>query len=245
MEKNKTEMEAIMKKRIGKVGELAWIVGNIICAFGNCLISRSGLGVSSIIGPAFVLSDYLKSLNDIFTVGMCEYMIQGLLLTVCCLLIGRFKPKFIFTVCNILFYGACFDVVDVILAGVVPNGIWEQIGVAVLGTLIAGFAVSIMLRTYIPPSAYEIFVKEVAIAKRLDMGKMKLIFDASMLIIAVVMMLVLIGEWRWDLIGVYTLINAVINSVVVAFFGKLLDKVFDFTPAVPRLYNWLESNSDK
>lgn len=234
-----------MKKKIGKVGEVSWVIGNILCAVGNCLTAKSMLGVAAIVGPAFVLSDKLEPISSIFSVGICEYMIQGLLLATCCLLIGKFKPKFICTVCNILFYGACFDVVDALMANIIPATLGEKIAVAAVGTVITGLAVAIMLRTYIPPSAYEIFVKEVALSKKIDMSKMKLIFDGTILVIAIVMMLTLLGEWRWDLIGPLTLVSAVMNSVIIGLFGKLLDKIFEFTPAVPKLYNWLDSAANK
>lgn len=233
-----------MKQKIGKVGEISWIIGNILCAVGNCLSAKSKLGVAAIVGPAFVLSDKLEPLSSIFSVGICEYMIQGLLLVICCLIIGKFKPKFICTVCNILFYGACFDIVDALLAGIVPTSLGGQIAVAAIGTVITGLAVALMLRTYIPPSSYEIFVKEVALSKNIDMSKMKLIFDGTILIIAIIMMLTLLGEWRWDLIGPLTLVSAVLNSVIIGLFGKLLDKIFDFTPAIPKLYNWLDRNAN-
>ncbi len=231
-----------MKKRIGKVGEVSWIIGNILCAIGNCLAAKSGLGVAAIVAPAFVLNRALSPISGIFSVGVCEYIIQGLLLLLCCVLIGKFKPKFFFTICNILFYGACFDLVDMLMSGIVASNLVSQIAVAAIGTVITGLAVAIMLRTYIPPSSYEIFVKEVALAKSIDMSKMKLFFDGSLLIIAIVLMLALLGGWKWDIIGPLTLITAFLNSVLIGIFGKLLDKTFEFTPAFPKLHAWLDRN---
>lgn len=231
-----------MKKRIGKVGEVSWIIGNILCAVGNCLAAKSGLGVAAIVAPAFVLNRALSPISGIFSVGVCEYVIQGLLLLLCCLLIGKFKPKFFFTICNIIFYGTCFDLVDMLMSNVVATTLLSQIAVAAIGTVITGLAVAIMLRTYIPPSSYEIFVKEVALAKKIDMSKMKLFFDGSLLVIAIVLMLTLLGGWKWDIIGPLTLITAFLNSVLIGIFGKLLDGAFEFTPAIPKLHAWLDKN---
>lgn len=235
-----------MKKRIGKVGEAAWVIGNILCALGTCLASKSGFGVASIVAPAFVLNRKIAAVNTIFTVGVCEYIIQGLLLALCCILIGKFKPKFIATICNILFYGACFDVINILLAGLSPgSSTAARILFAAVGTVITGFAVALMLRTYIPPAAYEIFVKEVAEAKGIKMDKLKLIFDTSLLVIALIMMFAFFGEFLLDIIGPLTIISAFINSVLIALFGKLLDRIFDFTPAIPKLYSLLNPNSNK
>lgn len=230
-----------MNKKITKIGEASWVVGNILCAIGNCLVSKSAFGLSAIIAPAFIMHEKIGFL----TVGVCEYIIQGLLLALCCILIGKFKVKFIATICNILFYGACFDIVNSLLSSITPVSIVSRILVAAIGTLITGFAIALMLRTYIPPSAYEIFVKEVAESKGIDLSKMKLFFDGSMLAISIAMMLLLLGEFRFDMIGALTVIAAFLNSVLIGFFGKIIDIYCDFSPAIPKLYNLLNPNSNK
>ncbi len=230
-----------MNKKITRVGEASWVVGNIICAVGNCIVAKSDLGLSPIIAPAFILQEKLGFL----TVGVCEYIIQGILLALCCLLIGRFKGKFIATICNILFYGAVFDIVDFLLKFIEPNELVGRIICAAVGTLITSFGVALMLRTYIPPAAYEIFVKEVALAKGLDVNKMKLGFDASMLALSILMMFALLGEFRFDMIGPLTVISAFVNSFLIGAFGRLIDKFADFSPALPKLFDLLNPNSNK
>lgn len=228
-----------MTKKIVKIGELSWIVGNIFCAIGNCLVSKSAFGLSPIIAPAFVINKFENKIS----VGISEYIIQGVLLLLCCILIGKFKGKFIATICNILFYGAAFDTIDYLLSFLQPNTIPERIAVTLIGTIITGFAIALMLRTYIPPSAYEIFVKEVAEAKNIDVNKMKLIFDASMLALTFVLMFVLLGKVTFDIIGPLTIISAFANSIFISFFGKLIDKNFEFSPAIPKLYKILNPNT--
>ena len=224
-----------MTKKTLKLGEAAWIIGNILCALGNCLVSKSAFGLSAIIAPAFILNRKIGFL----TVGVCEYIIQGVLLALCCLIIGKFKGKFIATICNILFYGLCFDIINALLSFIQPTNIAPRIVIAAVGMTITGFAVALMLRTYIPPSTYEIFVKEVAEAKKFNVNKMKLVFDASMLALTVVMMFTLLGGFYVDIIGPLTIITAFMNSVLIGFFGKLLDKYCDFSPAIPKLYEIL------
>jgi len=227
-------------KKINKLGEASWIVGNILCAIGNCLVSKSAFGLSAIIAPAFIMHYKIGFLS----VGVCEYIIQGILLALCCLIIGKFKGKFIATICNILFYGACFDAVNYLLSPIQPSTVVTRIIVAAVGMLITGFAVALMLRTYIPPSAYEIFVGEVAVAKGINMSRMKLAFDTGMLLLTVIMMFVLLGGFRLDIIGPITVIAAFLNSVLIGFFGKIIDKYCDFSPAIPKLYKLLNPDSD-
>lgn len=228
-----------MKKRFNKLGEASWVIGNILCAIGNCLVSKSAFGLSAIIAPAFILNRKIGFL----TVGVCEYIIQGILLALCCFIIGKFKGKFIATICNILFYGACFDIVNSLLGFIQPSTILARIVAAAVGTLITGFAIALMLRTYIPPSAYEIFVKEIAEAKGIDMAKMKLYFDASMLALTLILMFSLLGGFYIDIIGPLTVISAFLNSVLIGFFGKIIDKYCDFSPAIQELYDILNPKS--
>ena len=224
-----------MNKKIIKLGELSWVIGNILCAVGNCLISKSAFGLSAIIAPAFILNRKIGFL----TVGVCEYIIQGLLLALCCLIIGKFKGKFIATICNILFYGFVFDIINYTLLFIQPSTVLVRILCASVGMLITGLGVALMLRTYIPPAAYEIFVKEIAEEKGFNVNKMKLIFDASMLTITAILMFALLRGFYIDIIGPLTVIAAFLNSVLIGFFGKILDKYCDFSPAVPKLYNLL------
>lgn len=224
-----------MNKKINKIGEVSWIVGNVLSAIGNCLVAKSAFGLSAIIAPAFILNKKIGFLS----VGVCEYIIQGLLLTLCCILIGKFKGKFIATICNILFYGAAFDLINFALIFIQPASIVGRILCAAFGMLITGLGIALMLRTYIPPAAYEIFVKEVADAKGFDVNKMKLAFDASMLLLTFVLMFLLLGEFCLDIIGPITIIAAFLNSILIGFFGKILDKYCDFSPALPKLYNLL------
>ena len=192
-------------------------------------------GLSSIIAPAFILNRKIGFLS----VGVCEWIIQGLLLTLCCIIIGKFKAKFFATICNIIFYGACFDLVDLIFAFIQPDTIPFRILSASVGMIITGLGVALMLRTYIPPAAYEIFVKEIAEAKGFNMARVKLVFDASMLALTVILMFGLLGGFFVDIIGYITVIAAFLNSVLIGFFGKILDKYCDFSPAIPKLYNLL------
>lgn len=224
-----------MTKKINKIGELSWILGNILCAIGNCFASKSALGLAPIVAPAFVLNAKIPFIS----VGFCEYLIQGILLTICCIVIGRFKKRFIATICNIIFYGACFDFFNYIFASIQPTDMLDRALCAIVGTVITCFAVAMMLRTYIPPSAYEIFVKEIAIAKGFNVNRTKLIFDASMLALAIVLMFVLLGGFKFEFIGVLTVVTAFTNSILISFFGKVLDKYCDFSPAIPKLYKLL------
>ena len=53
-----------MGKKIKRGAELAWLFGIILCPLGVCLSAKSGLGVSMVVAPAYVL--YLKLSQYLF-----------------------------------------------------------------------------------------------------------------------------------------------------------------------------------
>jgi uncharacterized membrane protein YczE len=72
-------------KRLEKSSELLWIFGTLFVALGVSICSKADLGVSMIAAPAFVISEAISSLWSGFSVGVTEYIIQGILLVVLCL----------------------------------------------------------------------------------------------------------------------------------------------------------------
>ena len=91
-----------------------------------------------------------------------------------------------------------------------------------------------MLRSYLPQQAYDFTVKEISVVKKRDMNKVKWVYDVSSLLVGIVLMLVLFGGFDLSLIGVGTLVLAVINAPIIGFFGKILDRFIDFSPLFPK-----------
>ena len=68
-----------MKKLI-KSSELLWIFGIVFVALGVSICNKANLGVSMIAAPAFVISEALLFVWNGFSVGVVEYIFQGILL---------------------------------------------------------------------------------------------------------------------------------------------------------------------
>ena len=69
-------------KKLQKSSELLWVFGVVFVALGVAICSKADLGVSMIAAPAFVVYDAISSLWSGFSVGMVEYIIQGILLVI-------------------------------------------------------------------------------------------------------------------------------------------------------------------
>ena len=78
-------------KRLERSSELLWIFGIVFVAFGVAICSKANLGVSMIAAPAFVVAEAITPLWSGFSVGVTEYLIQGLLLVLLCIIIRRLR----------------------------------------------------------------------------------------------------------------------------------------------------------
>ncbi|MBR5264323.1 MAG: hypothetical protein IKV50_06480, partial [Clostridia bacterium] len=62
------------RKKIPGMGELAYVLGLILCALGVCFSANSGFGVSMVVAPAYVLHCKLEPLLPFFSFGVAEYV---------------------------------------------------------------------------------------------------------------------------------------------------------------------------
>lgn len=72
-------------KKVERSSELLWVFGIIFVALGVAICSKADLGVSMIAAPAFVVSEALSNYWSLLTVGVTEYVIQGIILVALCL----------------------------------------------------------------------------------------------------------------------------------------------------------------
>jgi len=91
----------------------------------------------------------------------------------------------------------------------------------VLGVSVSSFAIALCLRTYLPPQAYEQFVKNMSNQYHISLPRFKQAFDLGCLITAAVLSFLLFGEIRGLSWG--TVLCAVINGPLIGLFGRCLD----------------------
>ena len=231
-------------KKLNNCGELAWVVGIILCSLGVCLSTKSGLGVSMIVAPAYVLHLKISQFLPWFSLGMAEYTFQGLLIIVAALTLRRFKLKYILCFLTAVIHGFAVDAWRSIIGSEIAQTILEKGVYCALGAIVTGFAVALMLRTYLPQEVYELVVKETADKYSFSMNKVKWAYDISSLILGIALMLVLFKTFSFEIIGIGTLVLTVINAPLIAFFGKMLDRVVSFEPAFKTFYNKFEKIMD-
>lgn len=237
--------------KIKKSSELLWLLGNIFVALGVAICSKADLGVSMIAAPAFIVYEAIAPLWSGFSVGMTEYILQGIMLIVLCLIIRRFNWRYLLAFAVAVIYGYTLNFFLWLLSGVSFDSVTLRWIMLIVGDISTAFGVACFFRTYMPLQVYELFVAELARCFKLNINKTKCAFDITLLAVSIILALSLFGDadtFDWSSIGytsfhsigLGTLVTTIINSPIIAFMGKLIDKIFDNTPQSKKLHTILK-----
>ena len=233
-------------KKIKRSSELLWLFGIVFVALGVAICSKADLGVSMIAAPAFVISEAMRSLWSGFSVGVVEYIFQGILLAIMCVAVRKFNWRYLLAFVVAVIYGYTLDLFLWLLGGVTFDTVPLRWAMLIVGDIITGFGVACFFRTYMPLQVYELFVAEVASRFGFKLTKTKWVFDLSLLAVSLVLVLTLFGDVReFDLstigyasfhsIGLGTLVTTAINSPIIGFMGKIIDRIFEPTPMFSKM----------
>ena len=108
------------------------------------------------------------------------------------------------------------------------------------------FGVACFFHTYMPRQVFELFVAELADRSKLNLHRVKTIFDITLLFISVTLALVLFGDmadFDWSTIGynsfhslgLGTLVTTFINSPLINLMSRLVSKYFDDSARFPQM----------
>lgn len=233
-------------KKIQKSSELLWLMGTVFVALGVAICSKADLGVSMIAAPAFVVAEAIAPFWSGFSVGMTEYIIQGLMLAVLCVVVRKFNWRYLLAFLVAVIYGYTLDLFLWVLSSVEFNAVWLRYIMLIVGDAITSLGVACFFKTYMPLQVYELFVAEIASTFKVEIGKVKSFFDATLLVLSIVLAFTLFGDvssFDWSTIyfksfhsiGLGTILTTIINSPLISAFSKLLDKIFEPTAAFPKL----------
>lgn len=222
-------------KKIRFPAEAAYAVALVVLSFAVAMTAAADFGVSMIVAPAYILSLKL----DFLTFGQSEYVVQGLLFVVFCVLMRRVRAVYCSAFLTGLLYGAVLDLWRWIIPhfnpAVTPPGAFAmplRIVYFVCGTVLCSFSIALFFHTYLYPQIYDFFVKGVSARYHLNRTRFKMIYDAVFLLVGCAMALLLFR--RFVGVGVGTLITTAVNGLLIGFFDRTMDKLFDFSPLFPR-----------
>ena len=224
-------------KKLNKMNEAAWVFGTLFCAFGVALCTKANLGLSMIAAPAYIIHIFMQEFLPWYSQGTSEYVWQALLLVIMCIIVKRFKPKYLLTfVCAVIF-GFAVDGSLFILGGPAPyQSLWARIIAFAFGEFITAVAIAFNFRTSLPLPVYELLVSEISKKYGKDINKVKQANDIIMFAVSIVLALALNRSFQG--IGIGTVIITLINAPLITWVGKVLDKFCDFSPRFPKFVDW-------
>ena len=206
--------------------EFAYGLGLILLALGTALMALGGFGISMVTAPAYVLYLKISQLLPGFSFGTAEYLTQALVILGLILILRRASARYFLSFLTAVLFGILLDIATA-LTGFLPQfGSFGNIALYIVGFLLCACAISLILRSYLPPAAYELFVKELAAVKRIPFPTLKTVYDCCSLAVAVVLSLLFFGSLAG--IGIGTVLGALLNGVTIRFFTALFDKFFVF-----------------
>lgn len=251
MNSGKSEVKISNKPLFGsRWGEGMWIAGVLLVSLGVALCSKADLGVSMIAAPAFIIQEALAPYIPWLSVGVTEYVFQGAILLLMCLIIRRFDWRYLMSFAVAVIYGYVLDMWLMILGDAPVSEIWAKYLLLFAGILSTAAGVACFFRTYLPIEIYELFVAEVAARYNIKQARMKFIYDFTQLALTVTLAFTLFSPAEFDWSGIYreayhalgpgTVIATFINAPIIALIGAGMDKAFGKEPLFPRLEKALQ-----
>lgn len=222
-------------KKIRIYSEIVYFAALLIISLSVAMIAAADYGVSMIVAPAYIIS--LKF--DFLTFGQAEYVFQGILFILFCIVIKKFRAVFLTSFVTCIIYGAMLDMWRAVIPAFNPQvttpgdfSVPVRIAMLLIGMLMTSFSVCLFYRTYLYPQVYDFFVKGVAERYSLNRTKFKILFDCCCLALAAALTLLFFKAIRG--IGFGTLLMTALNGLLIGAFGKMTDKFFIITPAAQK-----------
>lgn len=198
-------------------------VGVIINSFAIALITKSALGTSPISSLPYVLSLKFPSLSF----GLLTFIINtGLIALQIALLRRDFQPVQLLQMLVNVVFSWVIDVSMALLAGFSPQGIVAQVLGVIAGCAVLAFGICIEVAPQVIVVPGEGAVRAIAQVTQKRFGTIKVMFDATLVVTALVLSFLFFGEVRG--LGLGTIIAALAVGRFCNLFNtyfKPLDKI--------------------
>ena len=219
---NMTEGKSPSVRRIRVPEEPLYLFAILLMAFGIAMTARGGLGLSMVTAPAYILAEALG-----LTFGTVEYLLQGVLLIVISALLRRPRLPYLLTFAAAFLEGIAIDGMGLLLAGLPADTLPLRILWFAIGAAVTALSVALFFRIYLPPMAYDLFVRDLSRGFGIGQGRFKLAYDISSALLAVLLSFLFFGFGSFYGIGVGTVVLALVNGPVIVAFGRLFDRFFE------------------
>ena len=220
-----------MKRKRVFYCEMAYVVGLVVLALGTAFMERANFGMSMVVAPAYLVHLKVSEALPFFSFGMSEYVFQAVLLMLLSVVMRKIKRSYLLSFCTAFLYGLILDGVMGMIALLPFDGIAWQVFLYVAGMIVCSVGVALLFRSYFPPEAYELFVKELSEKFRTSIGKTKTIYDCCSCALGVILSLCFYGTFvgvQWG-----TIVCALINGWMIGRISNWMENNFTFKDALP------------
>ncbi|UAL07303.1 MAG: DUF6198 family protein [Candidatus Methanogranum gryphiswaldense] len=187
-----------------------------IMALGVILSTKAVLGTSPISSIPYVLS-----LGIHMSIGLTMFIINLIMVAFGILMMGRlYKPIYLFQIVMVVMFSALCDVFSYIVDWIVLTNYIVQWGMVILAAVVLSFGISLELAANVTMMPGEYLVSFVSIRTGVEFGKVKVLFDITMISIAIVASFFFFGALNGIREG--TIFAAVSIGFIVRFFTKFL-----------------------
>lgn len=216
-----------MKKRIF-YSELAYLLGFISIAIGTAFMTLADFGLSMVAAPSYILHLGLSKAFSFLSFGVCDYLAQTVIILLLMLILRKFRLTYFFSFVSAVLYGYILDGVLIPISLLPSESLVLRVVYFVIGLIFVPAGVALLFRTYLAPGAHELFVKEIVNHFKLDTGKFKTLYDCFFCLLSIVLSFAFFGLWKFEGVGIGTIICALVNGTTIGIFAKLYDKSFEF-----------------
>lgn len=221
-----------MKKRVFST-EAAYLLGLVILSLGTALMERADFGMSMVVAPAYLLHLKISQFLPFFSFGMAEYTLQAVLLIVLALVMRRARAAYLFSFVTAVIYGFLLDGALALIVLLPANGFVLRAVFYTAGLLLCSLGVCLLFQTYLPPEAYELFVKEIAHKWGLPISKTKTAYDCISCAAAVVLSFLFFGFGHFEGVQWGTILCALVNGWLIGRCSALIGHFWRFEDTWP------------
>lgn len=204
----------ITKQTLSTKRIVEFLLGTALNAMGISLITKAYLGTSPLSSIPFVLS-----LGLIPSFGTFTFIINMLFLFGQVLILKRNFPKIqLLQIPVTVFFGLLIDLFMFVFQKIKPEYYINSLILLVLGCAIMAFGIMISVRADLVTTPGNALVQAISLCTNRKFGNIKIAFDCSLSIIAVICSFILFDTFRGVREG--TLISAILVGVFINFFQK-------------------------
>ena len=227
-----------MKKRTFYT-EWAYGLGMILLAIGTALMERADFGMSMVVAPAYIAHLKISQMLPFFSFGMAEYTLQAVILIVLSVWMRRVKKAYFFSFVTAVIYGFLLDGALALAALLPEAGMVGRCALFAAGMLGCSAGIAMLFHTYIPPEAYELFVKEMAGKLHMEIPKFKTIYDCASCIISIATSFAFFGWGRFEGVKAGTIVCALVNGWLIGRCAAWMENRWNFSDGL-KMRAWFE-----